>query len=57
MENLFGKAYETIGNINSDLLLKTRGEIKMQIGNQYLDLSSKLTDLENRIKALENNNH
>jgi len=57
MENLFGKAYETIGNTNSDLLLKTRGEIKMQIGNQYLDLSSKLTDLENRIKALENNNH
>lgn len=29
METLFGKCYETIGNVNADLLLKTRGDIKI----------------------------
>lgn len=29
METLFGKCYETIGNVNTDLLLKTRGDIKI----------------------------
>lgn len=53
MEKLFGKAYETLGNTSSDLLLKTRSEIKIQIGNQYIDLFNKLTELENRIKVLE----
>lgn len=53
MENLFGKSYQTIGNTSSDLLLKCRGEIKIQIGNVYKDLTSKLEELELRIKALE----
>lgn len=38
METLFGKCYETIGNVNADLLLKTRGDIKIQIGNQFTNL-------------------
>lgn len=55
MEQLFGKSYETIGNTSSDLLLKARGDIKMQIGNQFLDLNSKLKELEARIAKLETN--
>lgn len=38
METLFGRSYETIGNVNSDLLLKSKGMVKVQIGNQFLDL-------------------
>lgn len=38
METLFGKGYEVLGNSESDLLLKTKGDIKAQIGNQYVSL-------------------
>ena len=46
MENLFGNSYETVGNTESDLLLKCRGEIKIQIGNKFIDLTSLLSKLE-----------
>ena len=29
METLFGRSYETIGNVNSDLLLKSKGMVKV----------------------------
>lgn len=48
METLFGNSYETIGNTNSDLLLKTRGNIKAQIGNTFKDLFN-----EDYIKKLD----
>lgn len=38
METLFGRSYETIGNVNSDLLLKTKGMVKVQVGNQFINL-------------------
>lgn len=38
MEKFFGRTYETIGNISGDLLLKTRGGIKVQIGSSFIDL-------------------
>lgn len=38
METLFGNSYETVGNTNSDLLLKTKGNVKVQIGNTFKDL-------------------
>lgn len=38
METLFGKNYETLGNSENNLLLKTLGEIKIQVGNKFIDL-------------------
>lgn len=38
MEKFFGRTYETIGNVSGDLLLKTRGGIKVQIGSSFIDL-------------------
>lgn len=38
MEKFFGRTYETVGNVSGDLLLKTRGGIKVQIGSSFIDL-------------------
>lgn len=38
MEKLFGRSYESIGNGKSDLILKTRGQIKIKWGEKYIDL-------------------
>ena len=37
-EQLFGSSYHTVGSTSEDLLLKTRGHIKVQIGNTFKDL-------------------
>jgi DNA primase large subunit len=37
-ENIFGRVYEVFGNSSSDLLLKTKGQLKVQYGNKYIDL-------------------
>ena len=38
MEKFFGRTYETVGNVSGDLLLKTRGGVKVQIGSSFIDL-------------------
>lgn len=38
MVKLFGKSYTDIGDTSSDLLLKCRGDIKIQWGNKFIDL-------------------
>lgn len=38
MEKFFGRTYETVGNISGDLLLKTKGGVKVQIGSSFIDL-------------------
>lgn len=38
MEKFFGRTYETVGNVSGDLLLKTRGGVKIQIGSSFIDL-------------------
>ena len=38
MEKLFGRSYESIGNGKSDLILKTRGQVKVKWGEKYIDL-------------------
>lgn len=38
MEKWFGSTYEGIGSTSSDLLLKTRGQVKIQIGKRFVDL-------------------
>lgn len=37
-ENLFGRVYESVGSSSSDLLLKTKGQVKIKWGNKYIDL-------------------
>ena len=36
--NLFGSSYSPVGSSTSDLLLKSRGKVKIQIGNKFIDL-------------------
>lgn len=36
--NMFGRAYSQIGNSNSDFLIKTKGQLKVQWGNKFIDL-------------------
>lgn len=38
MEKFFGRTYETVGDVSGDLLLKTRGGVKIQIGSSFIDL-------------------
>lgn len=33
-----GRAYETVGNTNSDFMIKTKGKIKIQWGDKFIDL-------------------
>ena len=36
--NMFGKTYNTIGSTDSNFIIKTRGDLKIQWGNKYIDL-------------------
>lgn len=36
--NMFGRSYNQVGNSNSDFLIKTKGQIKIQWGNKFIDL-------------------
>lgn len=36
--NMFGRSYSQIGDSNSDLLLKTKGQVKIQWGSKFIDL-------------------
>lgn len=35
---MFGKAYDTVGSTNKNLVLQTRGDLKIRWGNKYIDL-------------------
>ena len=37
-ENLFGRVYESMGSSSTDLLLVTKGQVKVKWGNKYIDL-------------------
>lgn len=37
-QQIFGRSYSQIGDSNSDFLIKTRGQIKVQWGNKFIDL-------------------
>lgn len=36
--NMFGKTYNTIGSTESNFIIKTKGDVKIQWGNKYIDL-------------------
>lgn len=36
--NFFGSSYSTVGSSSSDFLIKTRGKVKIQWGNSFIDL-------------------
>lgn len=38
MSNLFGRSFSDVGQTSSDFLIKTRGQVKIQIGNKFIDL-------------------
>jgi len=35
---MFGKTYNTVGSADGNLLLQTRGDIKIRWGNKFIDL-------------------
>lgn len=35
---MFGKTYETVGSTSGNLLLRTKGDLKIQWGNKFIDL-------------------
>ena len=38
MGNLFGRSFSDVGSTSSDFLIKTRGQVKVQIGGKFIDL-------------------
>lgn len=36
--SMFGRSYNQTGNLNSDFLIKTKGQIKVQFGGKFIDL-------------------
>lgn len=38
MEKYFGRTYNATGDTNADFLIKTRGQVKVQYGNKFIDL-------------------
>lgn len=36
--NLFGRSYSQVGNSNSDFLIKTKGQVKVQWGSKFIDI-------------------
>lgn len=36
--NIFGGVYEQLGNLNSDTVIRTKGKLKVQYGNKFIDL-------------------
>ena len=38
MTTMFGKAYDTVGSADKNLILQTRGDLKVKWGGKYIDL-------------------
>ena len=58
-ERWFGRMYKVEGSPEKDLLLKTKGEAKIQIGNKFIDLIkdgeivSQNENLFNEVKSVD----
>lgn len=62
--NMFGKTYNTVGSTDSNFIIKTKGDLKIQWGNKYIDLikngkivsgSSKLLYIVSSPKEIDSN--
>lgn len=36
--NMFGKTYNTIGSTDSNFIIKTKGDLKVQWGGKFIDV-------------------
>lgn len=58
-ESWFGRMYKVGGSSEKDLLLKTKGEVKLQIGTKFIDLIkdgeivSQNENLFNEVKSVD----
>ena len=41
--NMFGKTYNTIGSTDSNFIIKTKGDLKVQWGGKFIDIIKNLT--------------
>lgn len=53
---MFGKTYNTIGSSDSNFIIKTKGDLKIQWGNKYIDLikNGKIASEGNKILFIVN---
>lgn len=57
---LFGRSYTQLGDSNTDIILLTKGQIKVKYGNKFFDLikdgkvNADLSDIIKRLEKLEN---
>ena len=54
--SMFGKTYNTIGSADSNFIIKTKGDLKIQWGNKYIDLikNGKIASEGNKILFIVN---
>ena len=51
--NMFGKVYTTIGSSDSNFIIKTKGDLKIQWGNKFIDLiKDGNISIENQVQQL-----
>lgn len=52
---LFGRSYTQIGDKDSDFLIKTRGQLKVQYGTKFIDIiKDGKVNVPNQIKSSSN---
>lgn len=57
--NMFGKAYNTIGSTDSNFIIKTKGDLKVQWGNKFIDVikNGKLSSNNDLIKQVSSSDN
>lgn len=52
---MLGNNYNELGTFDKDLILKTKGKVKIQIGNKFIDLvdAKSLSSIEDIIRRLD----
>ena len=53
MINVFGKNHEEIGSLDKDLILKTRGQVRIQFGKKFVSLLNSKGQLDVNIPSFE----
>lgn len=52
--NMFGKTYNTVGSTDSNFIIKTKGDLKVQWGNKFIDIikNGKIASDNNFLKII-----